>query len=99
MPEAFYLPDEDRFESTELTRGPWGEHSQHGGPPAALIGRAIERCDAREGFQVARVTFEIVKPVPIARLSIEAEVIRPGRSVELVEAIYAAARPPVGVRS
>lgn len=87
---AFYLPDGHRFESTELTRGPWSEDSQHGGPPAALLGREIERCDARQGFQVARVTFEILKPVPIAPLEVGAEVLRPGRSVELVEATLSA---------
>lgn len=90
MSGAFYLPDGDRFESSELTRGPWSEHSQHGGPPAALLGREIERCGAREGFQVARVTFEILKPVPIASLAVEAEVVRPGRSVELIEATLSA---------
>ena len=90
MADAFYLRDGERFESSELTRGPWSEHSQHGGPPAALLGREIERCDARAGFQVARVTFEILKPVPIEPLAVEAEVVRPGRSVELIEATLSA---------
>jgi hypothetical protein len=36
--------------------------------------------------QVARVTFEILRPVPIATLRVEARIVRPGRSVELLEA-------------
>lgn len=34
---------------------------------------------------MARVTFEILKPVPIAVLACSADVARPGRSVELIE--------------
>jgi len=40
-----------------------------------------------EGFQIARVTFEILKPVPIGPVSVEAEVVRPGRSVQMIEGV------------
>ena len=43
MAESFYEPDGDRYVATELTRGPWDPGAQHAGPPAALIGREIER--------------------------------------------------------
>jgi hypothetical protein len=83
---AFFVADGDRFVPSELTRGPWDPGAQHAGPPSALIGRAIERCGEPDGLQVGRVTFEILRPVPIAPLTVEASVVRPGRSVELVEA-------------
>jgi Thioesterase-like superfamily len=86
LAEAFYIPAGDGFESTELTRGPWDPRSQHAGPPAALLGRALERCEPREGAVLGRVTVDILRPVPIARLRTEARVVRPGRSVELLEA-------------
>ena len=41
---------------------------------------------AGEGFQVARVTLEILRPVPIGPVRVEAEVVRPGRSVQMIEA-------------
>jgi len=85
MADAFFLPDGDGFLPTELTRGPWDPEAQHGGPPAALLGRAVER-DGRPGMQVARMTFEILRPVPIAPLEVATRVVREGRSVELVEA-------------
>ena len=65
MPEAFYERDGDRYRATELTRGPWDPGSQHAGPPSALIGREIERLEDAADFQVGRVTFEILRPVPI----------------------------------
>lgn len=86
MPEAFYELDGDRYLATELTRGPWDPGAQHAGPPAALLGRAIERLPDAEDFQIGRVTCEILGSVPIARLFVSARVVRPGRRVELVEA-------------
>lgn len=87
MLTAFYLRKGDRFLSTELTRGPWDPDAQHAGPPAALIARALERCDgAGADWFIARVTFEILRPVPLAPLTVSAEVVRPGRSVQLLSA-------------
>jgi Thioesterase-like superfamily len=84
--DAFFVPEGDLFAPSELTRGPWDPNAQHAGPPAALIGQAIERCGEPDGRQVGRVTFEIMRPVPIEPLSVVARVARPGRSVELIEA-------------
>jgi len=85
MEEAFYERDGDGFNATELTRGPWDPGAQHAGPPSGLLGREIERVDGADGFQVARITLEILRPVPIGRVSVEAEVVRPGRSVQMIE--------------
>jgi hypothetical protein len=84
--DAFYSLDGDTVLASELTRGPWDPDSQHAGPPSALLARAIELCEPREGMRVGRVTVEILAPVPIAPLRVSARVVRPGRSVELIEA-------------
>jgi hypothetical protein len=86
VPAAFYAPDGDRYLATELTRGPWDPGAQHAGPPAALLGREIERLDDAEEFLVGRVTFEILRSVPIAPVRVSARILRPGRRVQLVEA-------------
>ena len=86
MPESFYRPDGERFAATELTRGPWDPEAQHAGPPAALLGRQLERLPDGEEFQLARLTFEILGPVPIATVVVDARVARPGRRVQMVEA-------------
>lgn len=86
MPDAFFVPEADRYVPTELTRGPWDPDSQHAGPPAGLIGREIERLEGGERRQVGRITFELLRAVPIAPLRVQARVARPGRSVELIEA-------------
>ena len=86
MAASFYELDGARLLPTELTRGPWDPDAQHAGPPAALLGRALERCEPQGQAQIGRITFEILGPVPLAPLTVEAGVVRPGRSVELLEA-------------
>jgi acyl-Coa thioesterase superfamily protein/acyl-CoA thioesterase superfamily protein len=85
LSDAFYTRDGDGFAATGLTRGPWDPDAQHAGPPGALLAREMERCEPREKAQVARITLEIMRPVPLARLQVRARVVRSGRSVELLE--------------
>jgi hypothetical protein len=84
--DAFYEPDGDRFRATALTRGPWDPGAQHAGPPAALLGYAIERLPETPEFQIGRITFEILRSVPIGPVRVQARVVRPGRRVQMVEA-------------
>jgi hypothetical protein len=83
---AFYEKSGDGFIASELTRGPWDPGSQHAGPPSALLGRELEALDSSDGFQVGRVVFEILRPVPIGPVRVETRIIRPGKRVQLVEA-------------
>jgi len=85
--EAFFEPlGGGRFAATEHTSGPWDPASQHAGPPAALLSRALARCAPREGTLLSRLTFEVLGAVPVAEVEVEAQVARPGRTVELLEA-------------
>lgn len=85
MGDSFFIREsETRFVSTDWTRGPWDPRFQHGGPPAALLGHAVER--AGPGLQVARIAFDLLKPVPVAPLEVDVEVMRGGKRVNLVTA-------------
>ena len=90
---SFYEPLDDdgvRWRSTVHTTGPWDARSQHGGPPSALLARAAERCAPREEMVVVRATVELLGAVPVDDVEVRAQVVRPGRSVELVEATMTA---------
>lgn len=86
LPEALFLPDGDGFLATPLTRGPWHPDLQHGGPPCALLVRAIERVPAERPLQLARLTVDLLRPVPIGRVTVAAEVVREGKTAQVVEA-------------
>jgi hypothetical protein len=78
-------PAIERLVATDLARGPWDPGAQHGGAPAALLMRAFERQPGGEELIVARVTYELLRPVPLGALEVSAEVLRPGRRVQLLE--------------
>eukprot|EP00672_Neobodo_designis_P021849 CAMPEP_0174833912 /NCGR_PEP_ID=MMETSP1114-20130205/4523_1 /TAXON_ID=312471 /ORGANISM="Neobodo designis, Strain CCAP 1951/1" /LENGTH=278 /DNA_ID=CAMNT_0016067815 /DNA_START=59 /DNA_END=895 /DNA_ORIENTATION=- len=73
---------------TEATIGPWSPKLQHGGPPCALLARAIEAEASKAGLPfVARLTVAFFRPVKVAaRLEVEAVPIRVGSKVAHFEA-------------
>src|SRR4029079_16472450 len=75
---------------SELTRGPWDPAAMHGGPPAALLARAVERCDPGPANFLARLTVELLRPVPLVPLTISARSLRPGKMVHWIEATLTA---------
>lgn len=83
---AFYEHDGKGYLATGLTRGPWDPGAQHAGPPAALLGRELELLPEAEDFQVCRITFEILRSIPIGPVEVEARIVRPGRRVQMLEA-------------
>jgi Thioesterase-like superfamily len=86
--DSFYVPLGDgSWRATVHTTGPWDERSQHGGPPTALLGRAIQHCAPRDDMIVSRVTCEILGAIPVGDLDVRARLVRPGRSVEFLEAV------------
>lgn len=73
MIEAFYEPlPGGSVRATPRTTGPWSLEAQHGGPVGGLMARALETVVPR-GFQVCRVTMELLRPVPIGVLQTTAE--------------------------
>jgi hypothetical protein len=70
------------FRANVATTGPWDARLQHGGPPAALLARALEGQRA-VGTRLARIAVDFYGPVPVAEVSIETEVLRPGAKVQL----------------
>jgi len=89
-PAALFGRDGDVFHPTELTRGPWNPDAQHGGAPAALLARCATVFEGGEAMFVARLTIELLRPVPLAPLTAKCAFERPGKKVQLVRAsLYA----------
>ena len=63
---------------TALARGPWDYDSCHGGPPTAMLARALERELPHQ--RLCRISVELGRPVPMAGFRIETEVVRAGRA-------------------
>lgn len=85
MTDAIYARDGAAFVATRYAAGPWHPDLQHGGAPSALVAWAAEQVPTATPMRVARVTVELLRPVPVDRLDIETEVIRDGRKIQLVQ--------------
>jgi len=84
VPDAVFHLDGDLAVPTELARGPWSPLAMHGGAPAALIARAVERHDPSPANFVGRLTIELLRPVPLLPLELDVRTIRPGKKVQWI---------------
>jgi Thioesterase-like superfamily len=82
---ALFRRDGEGFAPTPLGRGPWDPHALHGGAPSALLAYLLSRHDPGPASFVARLTIELLRPVPLAPLQVAARTIRPGKKVQWLE--------------
>jgi len=81
LASAYVALDDGAYRATALTRGPWNPEHQHAGPPIALVARAIERAAAAlELTHIARLTANLLRPIPIGELAIEVQTDYAGRN-------------------
>ncbi len=79
------------FAPTPLAEGAWSREDYHFSPLAGLIVHAIEQSRGDSPLQLAQLSFDILGRLPFAEVDIAVEVIRPGRTIELVEAVVTVA--------
>ncbi|GAB3358334.1 thioesterase family protein [Modestobacter lapidis] len=88
--EAFYLPlGDNRFTPTRATESPWDHSAQHGGPPSALLAHlAADAARATgAGHRAARISVDFFGAIPRRELTVEVSPVRPGRRIDLTEAV------------
>ncbi|HEU5160743.1 MAG TPA: thioesterase family protein [Streptosporangiaceae bacterium] len=96
MADSLYVPlGAGRFASTELTQGPWHPAQQHGSPPAALLAYAMERAEPRPEMEFTQFAVDLLRPVPVGEVEVQARVARPGRRVQFLTAELIADGEPV----
>lgn len=74
------------FEASPITRGPWDELMMHGGPPAALIARAVDLQEPGSELVVTRLTIELLGGVPVGPVAVATSLAKPGRRFQVVDA-------------
>ena len=81
--EAIFRVDGANVVTSPHAAGPWDPNMQHGGAPAALAVWAAEQLATPVPMRIARVTIDLMRPVPVAPLRLETEVLRQGRKIQL----------------
>lgn len=85
MTDSIFLADGELLIPTEHARGPWDPRALHGGAPAALMAATFERMEPGAELPFARLSFEFLRPVPMAPLKLTTRISRPGRRVQALE--------------
>ncbi|MFB2571309.1 thioesterase family protein [Micrococcus sp. IITD107] len=94
--EAYYVrleeirsdgPSRSRFHPTVHTQGAWREEEQHMAPVSGLLTAEIMAHQRREDLRIARLNFEILGTLHGQEFDVVTTTIRPGRTIELVEAV------------
>ena len=81
--DAIFRVDGNHVITSPNAAGPWDPNMQHGSPPAALVTWAAEALPTAVPMRIARVTVDLMRPVPVAPLTIETEILREGRKIQL----------------
>ncbi|HYY11271.1 MAG TPA: thioesterase family protein [Kineosporiaceae bacterium] len=89
MSGYFERVDAGAFRATEHVGGAWRQDEQHIAPALGLLVHAVE-CDRDvrrdDGLVLGRLSFDILGTLPIDVVEVGVRVLRPGRTIELVEA-------------
>ena len=99
----FERSDARTFVATEHVSGAWDVRDQHVGPALGLLVHLVELdrdVRGRTGLAVSRLSFDILGTMPVGPVTASVDVVRPGRTIELVEAtLGAAGRDTVRLRA
>ncbi|WP_309317085.1 thioesterase family protein [Streptomyces salinarius] len=90
-PDSYYERiDEHRYKPTPHAGGAWSSDEQHFSPLGGLIVHAVDRHLADRpgaaGMSLSRISFDILGRPALDECEIRVETVRPGRTIELVEA-------------
>lgn len=84
---SYYRPlGEGRYQPSAHVHGAWQPGEQHMAPVSGLMTHAIDQHEPREGMQLARIAFDILGMIPAQVGEVSVRTVRPGRTIELLEA-------------
>src|SRR4030088_1227359 len=81
--DAIFRVDGNSVLTSPKAAGPWDPNMQHGSPPAALVVWAAEALPTQVAIRIVRVTVGMTRPGQTAPLTIETEILREGRKIQL----------------
>lgn len=86
MTEALFLRDGDIYIPTPECGGPWSPGHLHGGPVVGLMAHAVEQASENADLRLARLTVDLLRPVPDGPLSVSTRLVRGGKRLQVMEA-------------
>lgn len=85
-PGYYVQLSDDTYQPTMHLQGAWNAHEQHMAPVGGLLTHVMETFEPRPDLQLARMSLNILGLIPLEPTTVHARIVRPGRTIELVEA-------------
>ena len=73
------------YKSTIHAQGAWNEHEQHMAPATGIICAELEQFQPRPEMRLGRISLDIFGLIAFGEFSIHTKIIRPGKTIELIE--------------
>jgi len=84
--EALFVAEGEALRPTRWAVGPWSPDALQGSAYGGLLVRALERSDAAAGMMLARLSFDLWRPVGLDPITPAVTVLRDGRKARTLEA-------------
>ncbi|AKX55156.1 thioesterase [Thiopseudomonas alkaliphila] len=78
------------YQPTTHAQGAWNPHEQHMAPATGILCTELEQFSSNHDLRIARISLDIFGLIPFTEFTITTEVIRPGKTIELLESTMAA---------
>lgn len=75
------------YQPTKHAQGAWNEHEQHMAPATGVLTAELNGYARQDNMRIARVSLDILGLIPLDDFIITTRCIRPGKTIELIEAV------------
>ena len=75
------------YQPTKHAQGAWNEHEQHMAPATGLLTAELNSYAPQVNMRIARISLDILGLIPLDDFTITTRCIRPGKTIELIEAV------------
>ncbi len=83
--KSLFVEENGYYIPTEHAASPWGPVTIHGGASAGLMASLMEDQFSTDTMQLARLTVDLFRPVPMAPLHPRCRIIRDGKRIKVLE--------------
>lgn len=75
------------YQPTKHAQGAWNDHEQHMAPATGILTHELSQFAPQDNMRIARISLDILGLIPLSDFTITTRCIRPGKTIELIEAI------------
>lgn len=76
------------YQPTIHAQGAWNDNEQHMGPATGIICKELEDFHPRENMRIGKISLDIYGLIYLAQFTITTRIIRPGRTIEMIESTF-----------